>query len=370
MKPEFQVDKNRLIEIFFELIKINATSGREKSLADYILNFLRNLGYEVYKDDSYKFTKSNTGNLICKIGSGGDFVMTAHMDTARPTENVKPIIKEDRITSSGDTVLGVDNREGVAILLYTLERISKEKIPVKDFTVAFTTCEETTLFGSKYLGLNGNIKKGFVFDSGYRPGSFIYSACGAIGFNLKIIGKASHSGIAPEKGVNSLAAAARAISKLPLGRIDEETTMNIGTLKSGSAVNVIPELTEMIGEVRSFNLEKAENYFNQLVRTFEDEAKQISAKIEYDYFWDFKPYTIQENSDVYKEIVKAITKVGLIPTPKISLGGSDANSLNANGIESVNIGIGAQNPHSNDEFVFIEDLIKSAEIAFELVKKD
>ncbi|MEP0862021.1 MAG: M20/M25/M40 family metallo-hydrolase [Ignavibacterium sp.] len=364
------MNPSRLIEIFLQVIRINALSANEKPLADFINSFLSQLGYKVEFDDSSKFTNSNTGNLICKVGSGGDFVLTAHMDTARPTENVKPVIREDRITSSGDTVLGVDNREGVAVLLYTLERVALDKIPVKDFTVAFTTCEETTLFGSKYLGLNGNIKKGFVFDSGYRPGSFIYSACGAIGFNLKIFGRASHSGIAPEKGINSLLIAANAITKLPLGRIDEETTMNIGTLKSGSAVNVIPELTEMVGEVRSFNLDKAEKYFRQLVNTFEDEANKLNARIEYDYFWDFKPYTIKENSDVYKEIVKAITKVGLVPNPKISLGGSDANSLNANGIESVNIGIGAQNPHSNDEFVYVEDLIKSAEIALELVKKD
>lgn len=364
------MDPSRLIEIFLQVIRINALSQYEKPLADFIQAFLTKIGYKVEFDDSSRYTNSNTGNLICKIGSGGDFVLTAHMDTARPTENVKPIIKEDRITSSGDTVLGVDNREGVAVLLYTLERIAKDRIPVKDFTVAFTTCEETTLFGSKYLGLNGNIKKGFVFDSGYRPGNFIYSACGAIGFNMKVFGKASHSGIAPEKGINSLLITTKAINKLPLGRIDDETTMNIGTLKSGSAVNVIPEITEMVGEVRSFNLEKAENYFQLLVKTFEDEAKSANAKIEYDYYWDFKPYTIKENSDVYKEIVKAITKVGLIPEPKISLGGSDANSLNEKGIQSVNIGIGAQNPHSNDEFVLIEDLIKTAELAFELVKKD
>lgn len=361
---------SRLIEIFLQVIRINALSANEKPLADFINSFLTNLGYQIEFDDSAKFTNSTTGNLICKIGSGGDFVMTAHMDTARPTEKVEPIIKDDRITSSGDSVLGVDNREGVAILLYTLERIAMEKIPVKDFTVAFTTCEETTLFGSKYLGLNSKITKGFVFDSGYRPGSFIYSACGAIGFNLKIFGRASHSGIAPEKGINTLLVAANAITKLPLGRVDEETTMNIGTLKSGSAVNVIPELTEMVGEVRSFNLEKAENYFRRLVNTFDEEAKKQNAKIDYDYFWDFKPYTINQNADVYKEIVRAITKVGLIPEPKISLGGSDANSLNEKGIQSVNIGIGAQNPHSNDEFVFIEDLINSAEIALELVRKD
>ncbi|MCX7609996.1 MAG: M20/M25/M40 family metallo-hydrolase [Ignavibacterium sp.] len=364
------MNPSRLIEIFLQVIRINALSQQEKPLADFIYSFLYDLGYNVRIDDSLKYTNSNTGNVICVVGSGGEFVLTAHMDTARPTENVNPILKKDRITSSGDTVLGVDNREGVAVLLYTLEKIAKEKIPVKDFTVAFTTCEETTLLGSKYLELNGNIKKGFVFDSGYRPGKFIYSACGAIGFNLKIIGKASHSGIEPEKGINALLVASKAITKIPIGRIDDETTINIGILKSGSAVNVVPEITEMIGEVRSFNSNKAENYLKFLVKVFQDEALKVNARVEYEYYWDFKPYVIKENSEVYRDILKAITNVGLVPNPTISLGGSDANSLNENGIQSVNIGIGAQNPHSNDEFVLIEDLIKTAEIALELVKKD
>ena len=370
MKPKLQIDSSRLVEIFLNVIKINALSANEKPLADYILNFLKNLGYEVYTDDSNKFTGSNTGNVICKVGDGGDFILTSHMDTARPTENVKPVIQDGKITSSGDTVLGVDNRAGVATLLYVLEKIKKENLDVKNFTVAFTTCEETTLFGSKYLQVNGNIKKGFVFDSGYRPGKFIYSACGAIGFNFKVFGKASHSGISPESGINSLLVSARSISRLPLGRIDEDSTMNIGILKSGSAVNVVPELTEMQGEVRSFNEEKAEKYFKGIIEVFEEEAKKLNARIEYNYYWDFKPYTIKETSEVYREIMRAIEKAGLKPEPRISLGGSDANSLNANGIEAVNIGIGAQNPHSNDEFIFIEDLAKAAEIAINLISKD
>jgi tripeptide aminopeptidase len=263
----------------------------------------------------------------------------------------------------------VDNRAGVSVLLFTLEKIAKEKIPVKDFTVAFTTCEETTLFGSKHIGLNGNIKYGFVFDSGYRPGNFINSACGALGFKIKVLGKASHSGIAPEKGINSLQIASRAISKLPLGRIDDDSTMNIGILKSGSAVNVIPELTELDGEVRSFDVNKVEKYFKTALDIFNKEAELAGGKIEVNWFWDFKPYTISPNSYPSKEIVKVLEKVGLNPTPKISLGGSDANSLNEKGIESINLGIGAQNPHSNDEFIYIEDLVKSAEIALELVKK-
>jgi tripeptide aminopeptidase len=360
----------RLLEIFLEIVQINALSGNEKPVADYIKSFLKNYNYTVIEDKAAKFTNSNTGNLICKIGNGGDFILLSHMDTARPTKNLKPIILEDKVVSSGDTVLGVDNRAGVAILLYTLEKIAKENISVKDFTVAFTTCEETTLFGSKNLGINGEITKGFIFDSSYRPGDFIISACGSIAIKIKIIGKASHSGIAPEQGINSMMVAAKAISRLPLGRIDQETTMNIGLLKSGSAVNVIPELTELEGEIRSFDFYKAEENLNYLTNIFKDETEKANARIEIEHYWDFMPYTVSENSSVFYEIVRVIKKVGLEPSAKISLGGSDANSLNGRGIESVNLGIGAQNPHSNDEFIYKEDLEKSSEIAMELVKKD
>jgi tripeptide aminopeptidase len=360
---------HRLINIFLDLALIDATSGNEKKVADFIKEFLSPFELNISEDNSFQHSLSNTGNIICRKGDGGNFVLLSHMDTARSTLNLKPKILEDRIVSSGDTVLGVDNRAGVSVLLYTLEKIDKEKIPVKDFTVAFTTCEETTLFGSKYIGLNGNIKYGFVFDSGYRPGNFINSACGSLGFKIKVIGKASHSGIAPEKGINSMLIASKAISKLPLGRIDEETSMNIGILKSGSAVNVIPELTELDGEIRSFDTNKVEKYFNITQDIFNNEAKSLGGKIEIDSFWDFKPFTVPENSFTFNEVVRALKRVGLNPNPKISLGGSDANSLNENGIESINLGIGAQNPHSNDEFIFIEDLIKSAEIALELIKK-
>ncbi|MBK8945176.1 MAG: M20/M25/M40 family metallo-hydrolase [Ignavibacteriae bacterium] len=359
----------RLIELFLKLASIDGVSGNEKGVANYIKNFLINLGYFVEEDSASEFTNSNTNNLICKIGDGGNFIMLSHMDTARPTENLKPIILEDKIVSSGDTVLGVDNRAGIAILLFALEKISKENIPVKDFTIAFTTCEETTLFGSKYLGINGKINHAFIFDSGYRPGNFIFSSCGDLGFKIKIFGKASHSGIAPEKGINALQVAANAISKLQLGRIDDDCTMNIGLLKSGSAVNVIPEYAELEGEIRSFDVEKVKKQFDDTIKIFESESVKLNAKIEYEYFWDFKPFTISENSRVFQEVKNAIEKVNLTPIPKISLGGSDANSLNERGIDAINLGIGAQNPHSNDEFIYIEDLVKSAEIALELIKK-
>jgi tripeptide aminopeptidase len=362
------MNEHRLIEIFLQVIKINALSGNEKSVADFVRSFLTPYGYAVTEDNSRPHTGGNTGNIIIKSGTGGDFLLLSHMDTARTTEKTEAVIADGKITSKGDTVLGVDNRAGIAVLLFLLEKIALEKIQVKDFTVAFTVCEETTLFGSKFLEVPVGINRCFVFDSGYRPGNFIFSSCGAIGFHLTVTGKASHSGISPEKGINALFAAAKAIGRLPLGRIDEETTMNIGILTSGTAVNVVPEKVELDGEVRSFDMLKAEKYFDEAISVFKAETRLIGANMEENHFWDFKPYTIKEDAPVYKDVMAAITKAGLTPTPKISLGGSDANSLNGRGFPAVNLGIGAQNPHSNDEFIFIEDLIKSAEIGLALIK--
>ncbi len=364
------MNDSRIIDIFLNVIRIDARSGNEKPLADFIKKFIADLDYRLVEDKSKSKSGSNSGNLICKYGSGGDFVMLSHMDTARSTKEVKPAISGNKIKSDENTVLGVDNRAGVAVLLFILEKIFTEKIPARDFTVAFTTCEETTLAGSKNLNLSKKIKMGFVFDSSHRPGNFINSACGSMGFKIIVNGKASHSGIAPEKGINSIEAVAKAISKIKQGRLDNETTINIGKISGGSAVNVVPEQTIIEGEVRSFNALKVEKIIKRIRDVFKIESRKISAGLKFNSEWDFKPYSISKDKGVYIETISTLKKAGLKPTPRISLGGSDANSLNARNIPSVNLGIGAQNPHSNEEFIFIEDLYKSAEIALELIKQN
>jgi tripeptide aminopeptidase len=362
------IDSSRLVEIFLQLVKIDALSGKEKKVADFIRDFLDGYDLQITEDKSYNFSGGNSGNLICRVGNGGDFVLLAHMDTARPTKKVIPYIENSAIKSKTDTVLGVDNRAGVSVLLYVLESIFKNNYVTKDFTAAFTTCEETTMEGSKNLLLNGNINKGFVFDSSLRPGNFINSACGAMGFKAVINGRASHSGIEPEKGINSVQIASLVISKIKQGRLDDETTLNIGKISGGSAVNVIPEKTIIEGEIRSFDPDIISSKVNELQKLFSREAELYSATVDFSAAWDFMPYTIEYDEEVFMDISTALKKVGLVPKANISLGGSDANSLNAKGIPSVNIGIGAQNPHSNEEFIFIEDLVKSAEIAFQLIK--
>ena len=365
-----QNNQKRVVEIFFEVARIDALSQNEKPVADYLRSFISSPLIDISEDNSSKFTGSNTGNIICRIGDGGDTVLLSHMDTVRPTVDTVPRIKEDKIISEGKTVLGVDNRAGIASLLSALELVVLGKIKPKNITVVFTTCEETSLGGSMNLELNGNIEKGIVFDSSYRPGNFIYTACGALGFTVKILGKAAHSGLEPEKGINSIAVASKAIAKIEQGKLDDITTLNIGRITGGSQVNVVPEETIVEGEIRSFDAKRVDYLFKNVKDTFFKEASNFHASVNIEKNWSFKPYTIAEEDTVYKELETVLKKVGLKPVPRKSLGGSDANSLNSRGIKTINIGIGAQKPHSDEEFIYVDDLVKASEIAIELIKQN
>lgn len=365
----------RLTDIFVELVKIDSVSSREKDIADHIMAFLSSLDRHplnkkpltIYTDNSQAKTNSNTGNVICRIGSGGNFVLLSHMDTVEPTKNLTPVVSEDRITSDGTTILGADNRAGIASILYALENAITQGKELKDFTIAFTTCEETTLGGSKNIELPETIEYGFVFDSSYPPGKYISSSCGAISFEIKVRGRASHSGISPEKGIHSILIASNAIASLNIGRIDEETTLNIGMIQGGTAVNVVPELTTINGEIRSFSRDKIIREKDMLISAFDSKVKELNGLFTYNDFWDFDPYTHSPDDDIVKIIESAMLKAEITPIPTVSFGGSDANSLNGRGVKAVNLGIGAQNPHSVDEFILIEDLGKTASLAFNLI---
>lgn len=356
------------IDLFLALAKIDAVSGNEKPVAQYIVNFLQELGLSPIEDKSATLTGCNTGNIICPINGGGNFVLLAHMDTARSTKDVKPIFLEDRITSDGTTVLGVDDRLGMAAILYAVKTAIEQNIPMRPFTLAFTTCEETTLFGSQNIQLDKAITSGFVFDSYLPTGHFVNQSSGAVTLNIKVNGKASHSGISPEKGVNAIQIAVEALSSFPFGRINPETTANIGIINGGVATNVVPDCVELQGEIRSTKPVIVEEQAEKVKQAFEKAAKKYGGTVECNIIWDFKPYQITAQDEPYNRIVEVFKALQLEPTASMSWGGSDANSLNAKGIKTINLGTGAQNPHSNDEFVLLKDIENAARIALELIK--
>ncbi len=361
--------QQRLIDLFLQLAAINAPSGAEKPVAEFIRTFLADFKVSIHEDDAHVRDGGNAGNLICRVGGGGEVVFLAHMDTARPTEELKAQVHADRITSDGTTILGADNRAGVAVLLHTLEQASRATGAFKDFTVAFTICEEIGLCGSKHLALDDNILMGYAFDSSLRPGHFIHATYGAVRFMATVRGKAAHAGLEPEKGVNAIQAAGRAIGELALGRVEDDLTVNVGTISGGTAVNVVPAEAVVKGEVRGRENERVEDTVKRISERFAASAEQLGATVDFTSTWDFVPYYVEPGHEAYRRLVAAMEAAGLEPVPHLSPGGSDANSLNAKGLPALNVGIGAQKPHSDDEFILIEDLVKSAEIVRELVEK-
>ena len=356
-----------MIDRFLDLAKLVAPSGKERPVADYLIDFAKTRGLSCREDDAGNSNGSEAGNIILTYGDGGNTLFMSHMDTARSTASLIPVLHEDRITSDGQTVLGVDNRVGITALLSGLDMILERGTQNPGFTIAFTICEESNLAGSNHLSLPDSITQAFAFDSSYRPGTYISQAPGAKNFDVEVIGKASHSGIAPEAGINALQIAARAISELPLGRVDLESTMNIGPFSSTAATNVIPPRVKLTGEIRSSTIDKVERLDKFVQNHFSKMLAGTGATFTYDSAWDFHPYTIETDAPLRLRLEKALTSAGLKPVALHSFGGSDVNVLNGKGIPAINLGVGAQNPHSNEEFVLIEDLINATKIAVELM---
>ncbi len=363
--------KTPLVDLFLNAIKVDSQSLNEQAMARYVRETLYDFPVTITEDGTGKKINGNTGNLICvpeHFNQGEPAIaLFAHLDTPRSTKNVSPRVTDTMITSDGTTILGVDNRAGTSILLNLLQNSSNNKFNA-NFIVVFTVAEEIGLFGSMHVDLTPyNVKMGFVFDCSKRPGTFIRAAVGCSLYQSAFIGKSSHAAVAPEQGINSIHIAAKALSKIQIGRHSSSMTSNIGMISGGEATNVVPDRCLVEGEVRSFDPAAIDKHLDELEALFNNVAKENGGTIEFASKIDFAPFSLSQDDQVMKVTSKVLQHIGLTPNPIEYVGGSDANMLNAKGIPTVNLGIGAQKPHSNEEFILIEDLKKSAEFANALI---
>lgn len=368
------VNRESLISLFSDLAKIDAVSFKERPIADYIKKRLNSSGYTVREDKAGFKIKGNSGNLICmprKVNRNAQKIgLFSHMDTITSTKGLKLVIDSERIQSDGTTIAGIDNRAGVAIHIYLLEEISRNNIPYKDFAVIFTVAEELGMYGAENLDFEKlGLKMGVVFDCSKRPGYFISSCAGSCEFKAKFIGKSAHSGVAPEKGINAIVMAGKAISAVKFGRVNKTTTCNVGKIQGGIETNVVPEQVVVEGEVRAKSMKEVNHRLKTIRKAFKMTAERMAGKMEFETSLSFAPFNIAPRSAVYQLVTKAIKKVKIQPKPIFYTGGSDANPLNQRGLPTINIGIGAQIPHSHNESILIEDFIKGVQIAFELIKE-
>ncbi len=367
------INRERFLADFLELVRIPSPSGREREIAQVVKAKVEAMGLTVLEDDAGKGFGGEQGNLIVKVLGSMEGVPTillnAHLDTVLPCENVNPIVEGDKVRSDGRTILGADNKAGVCVLLELLRVLKEDDAQYGPLEVVFTVAEETGLHGAKHLDyslISANF--GFVLDSGPPVNKVIVQAPSQKNLKAIVKGKAAHAGVSPEKGINAIQLAARAIASMRLGRIDHETTANIGIIKGGLATNIVPEEVEILGEARSHNPRKLEEQIAHMVLLFEKEAQRGGGEAEVEVNDVYRSFRITEDDLPAKVLKAALARMGMQPQWETTGGGSDANIFNEHGIKCVLICCGEESPHSpENERLDIPSALQSVELLVNIV---
>jgi tripeptide aminopeptidase len=367
------INQERLLRTFLELIKINSPSKHERGVADYLRPRLEELGFQVREDDAGEKIGGNAGNLIAMktggLGTGARIFLSAHMDTVEPTEGLKPVVTEDEvILSDGKSILGADCKAGIAATLEAVRAAIENDIPFRSVQIVYSVAEEIGLMGAKEIAPE-SIKAdvGYVFDTEKPVAGIVVSAPSHENFLVKVFGRAAHAGIHPEAGVSAIVAASRAIANMKLGRIDYETTANVGIISGGKARNVIPDEVVIHAEARSRNEEKLAAQVQHMVQMFYDAAREMSADVDIEVKREYTTYRWTPEDAPVKLAQKAARAIGIEPQLIEGGGGSDANIFNEKGVPAVVIGVGYEGAHSREERIAISDLAKAAEFALSLI---
>ena len=375
------INQERIKNLLLELVQIDSVSREERDVAQRIKQLCEEMGAEVFIDDAGEKVGGNTGNVIARfpgtITSAEPIMMSAHMDTVVPGRGVKPIIEGDIIRTDGSTVLGGDDKSGCAVILETIRCLQEQSIPHAPIDAVFSICEEVGLLGAKHLDMSKvRAKYGIVFDSD-DPGFLFTKGPSANHFEFKIHGLESHAGVAPELGISAIKIAAEAIAAMKLGRIDEETTANIGAIQGGEATNIITNLVTLRGEARSLDDSKLEAQTAHMVKCFEDAAAKYEvtvdgvttkASVESEVTREYYAMDVSDESRVVKLVIEAASRMGLDVKTLASGGGCDANIFNKRGIECANLGTGMRAIHTVKEWLDVKDMYASAKMTLEIMR--
>ncbi|MEF9925416.1 MAG: M20/M25/M40 family metallo-hydrolase [Raoultibacter sp.] len=366
------MDSQRLLATFFDLVTIDSPSRFEADVAAYCKRVLTSLGAQVYFDQSAAQTGSNTGNCIAHFPGtvAGHIAFSAHMDCVDPCCGVKPVVEQGVIRSAGATVLGADDKAGLAALLEALQCVLATDTPRPDITVVLTTCEELSLVGSSALAadlFSGEVPC-FVLDADGAPGTIIVGAPYHHTLNATFSGKAAHAGVVPEQGISALQMAAAAICAMHLGRIDECTTANIGVIEGGREINIIAERCTLKGECRSLYEQRALAQRDAMTAALRQAADDFGGTVEVSWHLDYPGILLDETDPLVVKLIQAAQAAGLTPHCAVSGGGSDANVLGTKGAKAITLGIGMTAFHSCDEYISIADLEGSARFIESIIK--
>ncbi len=369
-----------MVRLFCDLAKITSLSGKEGAIARRLSILLKFMGAEVEFDDAGRKIGGETGNLVARFpgtATGEPFLLSAHMDTVGPAENVRPQAHKDRVTSDGTTILGADCKAGIAIIIEVLKTLDENKIPHPPIEAVFTISEEMALLGAKYLNYSGlRSRYGLIFDNEQGLENVITSAPGADSMEIKVYGAAAHSGVAPEKGISAIKVVSDAISGMKLGRIDSQTTANIGFISGGNAINIIPPLVELSGEARSHDPARLKKQVRHMEDCLKKAVKKIKVRSEgkiicprYEFLIEqkFPNLRIDKNNPVLPLIAAAMLEEGLKMKPSASGGGTDGNILYGHGIKAPILSTGMREVHTTHEYLDLKDFCACARLTLKVI---
>jgi tripeptide aminopeptidase len=368
------IHRDRLVKEFLELVQIDSETKHERQIADVLKEKFSELGLDVVEDDAAEKTGHGAGNLVCTLKGINEqadpIYFTSHMDTVVPGQRIKPQIEDEVIASDGKTILGADDKAGLAAMLEAIRALKEDNIEHGTVQFVIPVGEESGLVGSRTLDPSLlTAKYGYALDSEGTVGHIIIAAPTQAKLHVVVHGKTAHAGVAPEKGVSAITLAAKAVSNMPLGRIDKDTTANIGSFEGGTQTNIVCDHVEIIAETRSLVQEKMEKQVKIMKDTFESTAQKLGGSADVDVKIMYPSYRYGDGDHLVAVAKKAINEIGRKPKLLESGGGSDANNIVGHGIPTVNLSVGYENIHTTNERMPIEELVKTSELVLAIIQQ-
>ncbi len=371
------VQTQRLVKQFVNLVQIDSETRYESEISQYLQHTFRSLDLQVAEDHTAELTGHGSGNLYCTLAATASYehlpviFFTCHMDTVAPGKGIKPQIGDDGIIrSNGTTILGSDDKAGIAILIEAIQVLQEQKIPHGQIQFIITVGEEAGLIGARAIDRKSiQAEYGYALDSNGPIGHIATVAPGRAEIHITFYGKSAHAGVNPEDGISAIQIASKAVSRMPLGRIDADTTANIGSFSGIGPLNVVCDRVVIEAEARSTDSHKLDNQIAKMKQACEQAVQLSKTHFDFEAKVVYPSYHHKLDSDVVQLATKAFVKLGIQPHCFQSGGGSDANIFNQMGIPTVNLAIGYQHIHTVKEQIAISDLELAAKAVLKIIEE-
>ena len=362
---------SEVVDLFTELAALPSPPGEERAVADSVIRYLRDLGLTVDEDDAGSKVGSNIGNLYCRLeptDGGSPIFLCAHLDTVPPTAAIEPVLEDGVIRNGAGTILGADNKSAVAAMLEGARRVLAENRPHGGIELLFTPKEEVGLLGAAAFDHERlHARLGYVYDQAAPIGEVILGAPYSRAMQVRFHGRAAHSGMYPEEGRSAIAAAAKAIADFKLGRIDEDSTANVGIISGGTAGNIVPEWCTFLAEARSQDEGKLADLVQEMLEAVTFAAELGECEVETEMKKSYRGYRFKQDDLAVRLATDALRASGREPTFALSGGAADANVFNDRGLQCVNLANGMANIHTADEHISVDDLEGMIDVTLALV---